>query len=124
MKLESRRQEAYKETVYQETPKHLEQKCVDDRSIQDNKEYSRMSPYDFKKPKRDDNTYYVMKVKNKWHAVALEYDQVKFLKNHIQKNIFNHPVNSEKLQEATKEIITYNLTNLENNHLLNIFTKR
>ena len=117
------RQKAYKETVYKETPKHLEQKCADDRSIQDNEEYSRMSPYDFKKPKKDENTYYIMKIKNKWHAIALEYYQVKFLQNHITKNIFNYHVNSEKLQEATQDIKIYNFLSLENDRLLEIFQK-
>ena len=117
------RQKAYKEPSYESTPSHLEDRCADDRTIQNNAEYSRMSPYSNSK-KKDDNIYYVMKLKNKLYAVALEMHQVKFLKENISINIFNYPINSEQLQETTKEIKTYNFTNLVNDHLLKIFIKK
>ena len=117
------RQKPYEETTYQSTPSHLEQKCADDRTIQSNEEFARMSPYNFTK-KQDHHIYYVMKVKNKLHAVALEMHQVKFLKENIKANIFNCPKNAEQIEASNKEIQTYNFTNLENESLLNIFKSR
>jgi len=114
------RQKPYQEKKHEYTPEHLEQKNCDDRNLQDNEEFKKMSPYNFSK-KKNDNIYYIMKITKRWHAIALENHQVKLLKNYIDNKMFSYPVDFEKLQTATKEIIECDFSKLDNEKLLNYF---
>lgn len=117
------RQKEYKEKTFEYTPNHLEQKNADERTLQKNKEFQKMSPYNFSK-KKNEKTYYIMKIAKKWHAVALEYYQVIFLQKYINAKIFSKPVDYEKLQTAKTEIFEYDFTKLDNGRLYKYFTNK
>ena len=117
------REKEYKEKTFEYTPNHLEQKNADERTLQKNKEFQKMSPYDFSK-KKNEKTYYIMKIAKKWHAVALEYYQVIFLQKYINAKIFSKPVDYEKLQTAKTEILEYDFTKLDNGRLYRYFTNK
>jgi hypothetical protein len=118
-----KRQKEYKEKTFEYTPNHLEQKNADERTLQKNKEFKKMSPYNFSK-KKNEKTYYIMKIAKKWHAVALECYQVQFLSKYINAKIFSKPVDYEKLQTAQTEIFEYDFTKLDNEKLYKYFTKK
>lgn len=115
------RQRPYKEPIYEVEPSHLKEKPTDDRTLQNNEEFARMSPYNFKKEKTDDSVYYIMKINNILHAIALELHQVKLLKVNSNLKVFNYPINAEALAEIDKKIITYNFTNSDDKVLFNFF---
>ena len=114
------RQKEYKEKTFEYTPEYLEQKNADDRTLQKNEDFQKMSPYNFSK-KKNDKTYYIMKIAKKWHAVALEYCQVQFLQKHINAKIFSKPVDYEKLQTAQATILECDLTKSEDEKLIKYF---
>jgi len=117
------RQKPYQEKIYEYTPNHLEQKNSDERTLQKNIEFQKMSPYNFNQ-KKNEKTYYIMKIAKKWHAVALEYYQVIFLQKYINAKIFSKPVDYEKLQTAKTEIFEYDFTKLDNGRLYKYFTNK
>lgn len=116
------RQKPYEEKHYESEPQHLIQQNSDSRTLNSNKEFSRMNPYHREKT-IDNNIYYAMKLANTWYALALEYCQVAFLRKHLKADPFKNPVNAERIAQADIHIVRCDLTNHQNNQLLKMFVK-